>query len=195
METNANPQGTYPQGAVTRQDITEGRFVVLTAGVTAMFGSQADLPGVKLPETDAVALTAHHIVTFTAPDRVVGPNNLLFVPQPSYEYALREGYDKAANLPMTNTTVRTVWPGNQESQVIASGTKCLIYGAGSVVTVPSGQYVWNAALQTPGARLEVLNTTDDTLANSGKLSYAAAGTIAEVVDFDSTDASLMVRIL
>lgn len=195
MELNLIPVGDNPQGALATEDIVEGRCVLLTSHTwNEDFGSLTDLPGVKLPDNDTEAQKARYIVTWTAPDRVVSPGNLYFVPTPSMDYALRGGFDQAANTPMTNVTVRTIWPGNQESVTIPSGTKLLILGDGAVVTLPSGQYVYNSALETPGARLEVLNSGDDG-ADHGKLSYTAAGTIAEVVRFYSDTAKLTVRML
>lgn len=195
MEINLIPVGDNPLGALAVEDMPEGRCVVLTSHTwDNNFGSDTDLPGVKLPDNDTEAQMAHRIVTWTPPDRVVGPGNLYIVPTPSVPFALRGGFDRAANVPLTDVDIRITWPGNQESQTIPSGTKLLILGPGSVVTLPSGQYVYNSALETPGARMEALNEGDDTT-DAGKLSYAAAGTIAEVIRFYSDTAKLTIRML
>jgi hypothetical protein len=47
----------------------------------------------------------------------------------------------------------------------------------------------------PGAALEVLNTADDTAAESGKLAYNAAGAIAVVERYDSDEGKLTFRTL
>lgn len=196
MEINLIPVGDNPQGALAVEDMPEGRCVILTSHTwNNDFGSNTDLPGVKLPDNDAEAQKAHKIVTWIAPDRVVGPGNLYITPTPSVPFALRGGFDRAANVPLNDVDIRLTWPGNQESQVIPSGMQVLLLGDGAIVTIPSGQYVYNVALRTPGARLEALNEGDDTLANAGKLAYTANGTIAEVVRFYSDTAKLTVRML
>ena len=196
MEINAYAQGQQPHAAIAQEDIVEGRFVLFTTNNWSVdFGSYADLPGVKLPDNDTEAGLARYCVTFTVPDRDK-INGFYISPESSYSmaYALRGGFDQASNVPMTGMTLRLTWPGNQNSQTIASGTKVLLWGPDAVVTIPSGQYVYNANLHTPGSRLEVLNSGDDTT-DEGKLGYAAAGTIAEVVEFVNADSSLMVRLI
>jgi hypothetical protein len=189
MEINLNPMGAYPQGAIAQSDMVEGRCVLMTTNNwSADFGSRTDVPGVKLPSTDAEGLLARYIVSFTPPDRRIDPGNLYFIPQPSLNFALRGGFDQASNLPMTSTTVRDIWMGEQENVTIPSGMNVLLYGDGAVVTLPSGQYIYNANLHTPGSHLEVLG------ANAGKLSYSATGTIAEVLEYTS-DNHLVVRLL
>lgn len=196
MEINLMPTGTNPQGALATEDIVEGRFVLMTSHTwDEDFGSLTDLPGVKLPDNDTEAQMARYVVTWSAPDRKVSPGNLWFVPTPAYDFALRHGWDQDTNLPMSNVTVRDIWPGNQESVTIPSGTKVLVLQDGAIVTLPSGQYVYNSALRTPGARLEVLNSGDDGADSAGKPAYAAAGAIAEVVRFNSSTAALTIRLL
>jgi hypothetical protein len=196
MEINLIPVGDNPRGALATEDMTEGRFVLLTSHTWDVnYGSTTDLPGVKLPDTDAEALKARFAVQWPAPDRVVGPDNLWIVGAPSRTFALRGGMDQAPNLPMTNVDVWTTYPGNMESEVIPSGTRVRIYHNGAELTLPSGQYVYNASLRTPGALCEVLNSGDDGADNAGKLGYSATGTIAEVVQFNATTAALTVRLL
>jgi hypothetical protein len=196
MEINLIPVGTNPMGALAMQDIVEGRCVILAKHTqSADFGSLSDLPGARLPVNDTEAQMARYIVTWTAPDRRVDGANVWIVDAPSVSFALRHGFGSAANLPMNDVDVRITWPGNQESQTIPSGMKLLYLHDGAVVTIPSGQYVWNANLANPGSRLEVLNSGDDGAGSAGKMSYAAAGAIAEVVEFNSSTAALTVRML
>jgi hypothetical protein len=198
MEINLIPVGDNPQGALAVENMPEGRCVVLTSHTWDNdFGSDTDLPGVKLPDNDTEAQKAHRIVTWTAPERRVGPDNFYITPTTALAvpFALRGGFDRAANVPLNDVDIALTWPGNQESQVIPSGMKVLLLGDGAIVTIPSGQYVYNVALRTPGARLEALNEGDDTLASAGKLSYAAAGTIAEVIRFYPDTAKLTSRML
>lgn len=194
MEINLIPTGDQPLGAVAQEDMVEGRFVCLTANVHSIdFGSMTDLPGVELPDSSGEAARAIYVVAWSAPDREVSPGNLWFVPTPSYGWALRQGWDRDANLPMTSTTVRMTWPGNQTSVTIPSGTKVLLLGPGAVVTLPSGQYVYNSNLETPGARVEVEDTAGD---DQGKPTYLSGGTaVAEVIRYNSSDASLQIRLL
>lgn len=197
MEINMYSQGQQPIGAVAQIDIVEGRFVLLTTNNwSADFGSRTDLPGVKLPTTDAEAQRARYCVTFTVPDRDK-INGFYISPESSYSYpwSLRAGgFDRTANLPMTSVTLRSAWPGNQESQTIGSGLSVLLWGPDAEVTIPSGQYVYSASLHVPGTRLEVLNSGDDG-SDVGKLSAASGGVIAEVVEFIDTNSSLRVKLL
>ncbi len=196
MEKNVIPAGDQPLGVLTTENIVEGRFVLLTDhNMSEDFGSLTDLPGVKLPDTEAEANRARYCISWTAPDREVSPGNVWFVPTPSYDWALRGGWDQAANLPMTGVTVRTTWPGNQTGTTIPSGTKAIVLTHGAIVTIPSGGYVYSAEVEVPGNLLEVLNAADDGEAYAGMLSYNANGTIAEVFKFNETDASLTVRII
>lgn len=195
MEKNVIPAGSQPIGALATEDIMEGRFVLMTSHTwDENFGSLTDLPGVKLPDNATEAGNARYVISWPAPNRQVSVGNPWYVDAPSFDYALRGGWDQGVNLPMT-VTVRVTYPGNQESVVIPSGYKALLLSEGAIVTIPSGQFVYSADVETPGARLEVLNAADDTAAEAGKLSYNASGSIAEVVEFNSADASLIVRII
>jgi hypothetical protein len=198
MEINTFPQGTQPTGAVATEDLVEGRFVRLTSHTwDEDFGSLTDLPGVAYPTTSTAAKDARFCVTFTAPDKVVDGANPMYIPTPSYSYALRGGFDRTTNLPMSSTTVRLTWPGNMDTQTIPSGYKVLLFGHDSVVTIPSGNWVYNASAETPGAYMEVLNSGDDG-ANKGMLSYAASfddSIVAQVVRYNSTTGDLTVRII
>lgn len=194
MEINKYPNGSQPVGALATEDLVEGRFVVLTSHTwDEDFGSLTDLPGVKYPTNATEAARARYAVTFTAPERRVSGSNPMYIEQPSFDYALRMGFDQSANVPFS-ATVELSWRGNRESATIPSGWKVLLLGDGSEVTIPSGQYVYSSDVETPGALLEVLNSGDDG-ANKGKLSYSASGTIAEVVEFNDDNADLTVRII
>jgi hypothetical protein len=196
MEINQYSQGAQPNGAIAQEDIVESRFVLLTTNYWSHnFGSRTDLPGVKLPDNDTEAQRARYCITFTVPDREK-INGMYISPESSYSmpYSLRGGFDQSANVPITGVTLRLTWPGNQEAQTIPSGSMVLLWGPDAVVTIPSGQYVYNSNLHIPGSRLEVLNSDDDTT-DHGKLSYAAAGTIAEVVELNDTTSALTVRLL
>lgn len=196
MELNQYSQGAQPNGAVAQENIVEGRFVLMTTNYWSHdFGSRTDLPGVKLPDNDTEAQRARYCITFTVPDSNK-VNGFYISPESSYSmpYALRGGFDRTANVPMSSMTLRPTWPGNQESQTIPSGSMVLLWGPDAVLTIPSGQYVYNFNLHVPGSRLEVLNSGDDTT-DEGKLSYASGGTIAEVVEFNNTTSALTVRLL
>ena len=195
MEKNIIPAGSQPLGAIATENMDEGRFVVMTGhSFTVNFGSQTDLPGVKLPDDSTEAAVARYVVSWASPDRVVSAANPWYVGAPQMDYALRGGFDQPNNMPM-DVTVRITWPGNQEGVTIPSGYKVILLSHGAVVTLPSGAYAYSAEIETPGARLEVLNAGDDGADEAGKLSYSANGTIAEVVEFNDANAALTVRIV
>ena len=197
MEIRAYPQGAQPMGVIVREDIVEGRAVLLTShSNTIDFGSQSDLPGVMRPRNATEAVRATYIVAWTAPDRAVGVNGSeMYITTPAFDYALRGGFDQDSNLPMDSVDVRLTWPGNQKNQTIPSGWKAMVLGQGSIITIYSGQYVYNANLEVPGALLEALNTADDGAALAGELSYSATGTIAEVIQWNSTTRDLTIKVL
>lgn len=94
---------------------------------------------------------------------------------------------------MTSQTVYPVHPKDyQTPQTIPSGATVRLYGSEGVFTVPSGSFVYNASLVTPGATLSVEYT--DGGADQGKLYYSASNVVAEVVKFNTSDASLTFRI-
>jgi hypothetical protein len=117
----------------------------------------------------------------------------MFIPTPSFSYALRTGgWDQAANVPFT-AAVYLTYPGNQEGVTIPSGFQALAFDRG-VFTVPSGAFTYSTDL-VAGAPLEVLNSGDDGEDEAGKLAYNAAGTIAVVETFDLAEMSLTFRTL
>jgi hypothetical protein len=185
-------------GVVVTEDIVEGRMVLLTTNTPGGydFGSRTDLPGVKLPDTEAEANDAKFCVTWTVNNATSTGPVKLFVPQPSFDYALRRGgWDQSANVPFS-ATVHLTWPGNRDSVAIPSGFQALAFDRG-VFRVPSGQFIYSAALQTPGAKLSVANAGDDTAAEAGKLQEQSGveTVIAVVEQYNSTDGSLTFRTL
>ncbi len=166
-------------GVVTGEDIPEGRMVILTSHDQDYdFGSKVDLPGVRLPADSDEALLAKYCLTWPVSNaNAEGPINM-FIPTPSFAYALRRGgWDQTSNVPF-NADVYLTYPGHQEGVTIPSGYQALAFDRG-VFTVPSGHFVYNASLVTPGAGLEVLNKADDGASSAGLLSYT--GTAANVV--------------
>jgi hypothetical protein len=179
-------------GVIPTQDITEGRFVVLTPHTfSADFGSLVDLPGVKLPATAEEAKRARYCLTWKVDNR---PTPIYAVP--SMAFALRGGFDQTANAPFA-TTVYLTHPGNQEQLVIASGVTSLAYGDG-VFTLQSGDYIDSADIHNPGAAIVIQDTTTAGGAtHSGKPKYAAtyvAGVVGETVGYDATTQRLTIRI-
>lgn len=181
-------------GVVATTDIPEGRMVLLTSHVwDHNFGSKVDLPGVKLPADSTEAGFAKYCLTWPVNNSNAEGAIKMFIPQPSFAWALRAGaWDQASNVPF-NATVYLTYPGHQEGVTIPSGFQALAFDRG-VFTVPSGAFIYSADL-VAGAPLEVLNTGDDGADSSGKLAYNAAGTIAVVERFDSDAYSLTFRTL
>jgi hypothetical protein len=182
-------------GVVVQEDIPEGRMVVLMKNtLTADFGSKADLPGVRIPYTAGEAANAKYIVTWPVNNSQAAPGISMFVPTPSFSFAMRAGgWDQASNVPFS-ATVYLTYPGHQHGVTIPSGYQALAFDKG-VFTVPSGHFQYNAAFQTlgPGAKLKVLSRADGS--DAGKLAYDAAGTIAVVERFDVATWSLTFRTL
>ena len=184
-------------GIVTAQAIVEGRMVLLVANdegansVDYDFGSRVDLPGARLPLTEAEAVKAHYVITF-AVDNSTPP---LYQPYPSFDYALRGGFDQAVNVPF-DATVHMVPQSMKIGLTIPSGVPALAFGPG-VFTVPSGAFVYSANLQVPGTWLEVANVADEGAALAGMLQEDADGSegrFAQVERFDATDWALTFRI-
>lgn len=177
-------------GVVTTEAIVEGRMVLLTShALTHDFGSREDLMGVKLPDTSAEAAKAKFCIAFALDNR---PTPLVN-DYPAYPYAIRGGFDQSANVPFT-ASVYLTHPGNMTvPQTVASGQLALAFDKG-VFTVTSGNFVYSADL-VAGAPLGVADTATDGEAEAGKLKYDAAGTIAVVERFDSTNMLLTFRTL
>ena len=184
-------------GVVTAQEIVEGRMVLLVAndeGINSVdydFGSRVDLPGARLPLTQAEAQKAHFVITF-AVDNSTPP---LYQPYPAFDYALRQGFDQAENVPFA-ATVHMVPQSMKIGLTIPSGAPSLAFGPG-VFTVPSGAYIYSANLQVPGTWLEVSNVAEDGAGNEGLLMEDADGSegkFVQVERFTVADWSLTFRI-
>lgn len=184
-----NHYGDFIVGGIAAADVVEGRMVLLTShSFDNDFGSDTDLPGVKVPANATEAASARYVVTWAVDNR---PTPLLET-IPSMSFAIRGGFDQAVNVPFS-ATVRLTHPSNQEGLTIPSGTKVLAFGEG-MYTVPSGAYVYSAEVRTPGTPLAVANTNDDTAPEAGKLKYSTTNPVAEVVRYHS-DGHLTFRIV
>lgn len=189
MEINKN---TDIIGVITYEAITEGRMVLLTSHPgysTDVTGRLTDLPGVKLPDTTAEASRARYVITWPVDNRQPP-----LVDWPAYAWALRQGFDQATNAPITGKTIYLTYPGYQESVVIPSGNLALAFGQG-VFTIPSGQFVYNAAMLVPGTALYSCDTNTDSAAEAGQLTVTAGGrtAVGAVERFNSTAHKLTVR--
>lgn len=184
-------------GVVTGEDIPEGRMVILTSHDQDYdFGSKVDLPGVRLPADSDEALDAKYCLTWPVSNANAEGPIKMFIPTPSFAYALRSGgWDQTANVPFS-ATVHLTYPGHKEGVTIPSGYQALAFDRG-VFTVPSGHFIYAAGIVTPGAKLEVLNKADDGAANAGLLSYTGtvALAVAVVERFELESYSLTFRTL
>lgn len=185
-----NHYGDTILGVVATEDVVEGRMVLLTShSFSRNFGSQTDLPGIKLPTTQAEAGRARYVVTFEQDNRSLP----IYQPMPSMSFALRGGFDQAENVPFAATVLLT-HPGVQEGRTIPSGVGSLAFGEG-IYTVPSGCYVYTADLLTPGCPLAACDTATDGVGSKGKLHYSTTEITAEVVRFNTTNGRLTFKIL
>lgn len=180
------------KGVVAVADIVEGRFGLLVANpLTHDFGSWADLPGFRVPATADEAKKAKYVVTWEVTNR----KPPFYQPMPSMAFALRGGFDQAANTPLTSTTVYTVYPGYQDSVTIPSGTPALAFGTGTY-TIPSGQYIDSADIKVVGASIIIANTAEDTT-DAGKPKYQATvddRVIGTTRFYDSSTGNLMIDV-
>jgi len=184
-------------GVVTTEDIPEGRMVLMTPNTVPAgghnFGSRTDLPGVKLPADSTEAAKAKFCITWPVNNATAHDPITMFIPQPSFDWTMRQGgWDQARNVPFTSK-VYLSYPGHWNGETIPSGWLALAFDRG-VFTVPSGHFVYSADLVT-GAPLEVLNTGDDGATEAGKLAYHASGTIAVVERYDTDENKLTFRTL
>jgi hypothetical protein len=180
-------------GVVVQEEITEGRFVVLTTNALGglFMNVDDDLPGAKLPDTAEEATRAKFCVTFAVDNR---PTPIVDYPQTVFDF--RGGWVNAPAGPLTGVKMWLTHPGNQEGQAIPSGYKALAYTEGTF-TIPSGGYIYNANLEIPGAAVIVANAATDTAADAGKLKYTATnavGVIGFVEDYDDATGALTVRV-
>lgn len=185
-----NHYGDTILGVVASEDIVEGRMVLLTTNSFSRdFGSQTDLPAVKLPDTQAEAGRARYCVTFEQDNRSLP----LYQPHPAFGFALRGGFDQAENAPFS-ATVYLTHPGVQEGRTIPSGEGALAFGEG-IYTVPSGAFVYSAELQVPGSPLAACDTAQDGAGSAGKLHYSTTEVVAEVVRYNNATNRLTFKIL
>jgi hypothetical protein len=184
---------TDVRGVVAVQDITEGRFVLITPNIvgTVDFGSRGDLPGVKLPANSDEAALAKYVVTWPVPYQSMP----MYIPTPELSYSLRRGgFDQSANLPMTSTTIHLTWPGQKHGVTIPSGYLALAFGGG-VFTLPSGYWVSSDNIKLAGASFTVSNTADHGSTEAGKPRYATSNVVGYVERYDSSNDDLEVRTL
>lgn len=179
-------------GVIPTQDIVEGRFVLLCPhSFTHDFGSDTDLPGVKLPGSISEAVKAKFILTWKVDNRQFPAYEV-----PTMQFAQRGGWDQPANAPFS-TTVYLTHPGNQNCLTIASGVSALAYTEG-LFTVYSGCYIDSTEIRLPGANVAVHYADGGTGPDDGKPMYGGAGpgflSIAETYGYDSTTGALTIRI-
>lgn len=180
-------------GAVVQEDMVEGRFVIMTSNAMGglFMNVDDDLPGAKLPDTAEEAKRAKFCVTFAVDNR---PTPIVDYPRTTFDF--RGGWVNAQAGPLTGLKMWLTHPGNQENQTIPSGYKALLYTEGTF-TIPSGQYIYNSALETPGAAFIVADATTDGAGEAGKPKYAASmavGVIGFVEDFNTATGALTLRV-
>ena len=176
-------------GVVAQQDVVEGRFVVLVANTLggSFMNVDADLPGAKLPSTAEEATRAKYCLTFAVDNRQAP---IVDYPQTAFDF--RGGFVNATAGPLTGLKMWLTHPGNQESQTVPSGYKALAFTEGTF-TIPSGQYIYNSALEVPGAAVVV----EYSGADAGKPKYTATnavGVIGFVRDFDEDTGALTIDV-
>jgi hypothetical protein len=186
-----NHYGDVILGAVATEDIVEGRFVRLTShSFDYDYGSKTDLPGCVRPTTAALAGRAIYCIAFAEDNRSLP----IYVSQPHYDWALREGWEQTTNAPFTSL-VRLTHPNNQECQTIPSGSLVKLYGESTIVTLNSGCYVYSSEVETPGCQLTVANVgAGDAAADVGKPKYGTTYLVAEVIQFHDTNSKLTIKI-
>jgi hypothetical protein len=180
-------------GVRVTEDIVEGRFVVLTAHNLGgdFINVDADVPGAKLPDTAEEAKRARFCLTFAVDNR---PTPIVDWPQTAFDF--RGGWVNAQAGPLTGLKMWLTHPGNQENQTVPSGYKALAFGQGTY-TIPSGQYIYNANLRTPGAAVMIADATTDGAGSAGKPKYQATlalGYVGFVQVYDETTGALTIRI-
>lgn len=169
-------------GGITNEDIPSGRMVILEAPTT----DEAGVYGVALPGTEDEAKMARFCLDWTPTNQ--RPPYLASIPSESW--ALRGGWDKAANTPFETVYSATYW-GDYEDYTIPSGTLVRLFGAGAVLTVASGQFIPDDIVK--GCALKVSYSGG----NAGKLEYSESDTnpIAIAEEFDAAAFRLTFRIL
>lgn len=188
MEINSYEEIT---GVITTADVVDGRFGVFTShSFTHDFGSRTDLPGFKVPASAEEANNARQLITWAQTQQPFPA----ILPVPAVSWSLRRGFGATTNSPFSATMYLTN-PAFQPGMTIASGVPSLAFGKGTY-TFPSGAYVYAAGLETPGALVQVCNTSEDTT-NAGKLkllSTYSSRKVGTVRQFHSTTSALTVDI-
>lgn len=178
-------------GVVPIANVVEGRFVLLTSHNTSYdLGSRTDLPGAKVPATAEEAKRARFCITWAVDNR----KPPYYQPTPAFDFAQRGGWDQSENVPF-DAEVWMTYPGYQNSRTIPSGMPSLAFGTGTY-TVPSGQYIYDSNLTSPGSPVIVANTAEDTT-DAGKPKYQATmdeRVIGIVERYDSTTGDLTIRV-
>lgn len=181
------------RGVMPTQDIVEGRFVLLTSHTFSQdFGSEADIPGAKLPTTAEEAKRAIYCLTWKVDNR----NVPIMYPTPSFTFAERGGWSRPANAPFA-TTVYLTHPGNQEGLTIPSGCSSLGYRMGEF-TFPSGAYIDSSDIRVIGNLVIIGNTAEDGASDAGKPKYQATmdeRVVGETLAFNATTLELTVKTL
>lgn len=188
-----NHYGDTIIGAVAVEDLPEGRMVLMTShSYNVDFGSQVDLPGAELADDATEAARSRYVVAFAEDNRSLP----IYQPTPSMTYALRGGWDQPSNVPFAVDNVYLTHPNNLLGQIIPSGNLIKLYGEG-IYTVPSGAYMYNVLMETPGCQLSVASTAVDGADNAGKLKYldGVTGIVAEVYQLDTVTGNLTFKIL
>lgn len=173
------------------EDVVEGRFVCLTSHNLGgeIMNVDADVPGAKLPTSAEEAKRARYCVTFAVDNR---PTPIVDWPQTAFDF--RGGFVNSTAGPLTGVKMWLTHPGNQENQTIPSGYKALAFTE-AYVTIPSGQYVYSAGLEVPGAAVEIETSAG---ADRGKpkelATYDSDTAIGRVIDFDEATMNLTIKI-
>lgn len=175
------------------EDIVEGRFVVLTSHNLGgeIMNVDADLPGAKLPDTAEEAKRARFCLTFAVDNR---PAPIVDFPSAAFDF--RGGWVNSSAGPLTGLKMWLTHPGNQVSQTVPSGYKALAFSLGTY-TIPSGQYIYDANLEVPGAAVAIADAASDGAGEAGKPKYQATlalGYVGFVQVFDSSTGDLTIRL-
>lgn len=179
-------------GVIPTQDIVEGRFVTLCAHTFSNdFGSETDLPGVKLPANAAEAARAKYCLTWK-----VDNSSTPIYAVPSMQFAERGGWSQPANAPFA-TTVYLTHQGQQEGLTIPSGVSALAYGEGTF-TLPSGAYIYSANIIVTGATIRIHQANEGSASDAGKPMYDAdmdIQIVAETRGYDASTGRLTIKMM
>lgn len=172
---------------VAQQDIVAGRAVVLCA---ATGKSSPDVViGAKYPTSDEDP-EARYIANF----RVYNEKTPIYETLPTQDessnttsqpYTLRGWVAGDSDSPISSLTMRLTHPRFQEAQTILSGALMLAYDEG-IYTVESGCYTANSFVV--GDKISVASGT------GLWQKYSAAGKVAKVLEYDSTNQKLTIKI-